>query len=198
MTRDVLTNAQLLQAIAGVDGLDDRQIAGTPFRENVPNYVALLSAARSAHALLSVGQETTNFAPGETRKMRVGILKEAESVFGMEPRVAACVRAAAKRFEEIGAEVVEVSVPGHAQGGVLGRAQRIISNNLLGRSSGTRQMYMTDLVEKMLPWTQDKFENVSISVLFVRHRQIDHPLSSGSRRPARLFRVCTQRRTTPS
>ena len=80
MTRDVLTNAQLLQAIAGVDGLDDRQIAGTPFRENVPNYVALLSAARSAHALLSVGQEVTNFAPGETRKMRVGILKEAESV----------------------------------------------------------------------------------------------------------------------
>lgn len=38
--------------------------------------------------------------------------------------------------------------------------ERIASNSLLGRHSGTRQMHLTDLNERLLPWTQDKFEKV--------------------------------------
>ncbi|THG96265.1 hypothetical protein EW026_g5540 [Hermanssonia centrifuga] len=170
MTRDVLSNAELLKVIAGVDGMDDRQLAGTPFPSQVPNYPALLTAARTARALLEVGGKTPDVAPGDTRKLRIGILKEGETLQVMDPRVLSCVRKAVERFGELGAEVVEISVPEHTQAMLIGRVHRLTqSNNLLGRSSGTRQVYLTDLTEKILPWTQDKFEklfsNSSIGLL---------------------------------
>ena len=82
MSRDILTNAQLLKVIAGVDGLDDRQIAGTPFPGQVPDYPTLLARAKSAHALLSVAEQGTSALLGEPRKLRVGILKEGFHVPG--------------------------------------------------------------------------------------------------------------------
>lgn len=125
MSRDVMSNALFLQVLAGVDGFDDRQIAGTPFPGQVPNYTTLLSAARSARALLSVGEEkAADSAPGTTRPLRIGVLKEGENFQAMNPRVAACVRAAVEKFRELGAEVVEVSVPGHVNVSMLGRVQR--------------------------------------------------------------------------
>ncbi|KAK7693198.1 hypothetical protein QCA50_002764 [Cerrena zonata] len=171
MTRDVMSNAELLHIIAGVDGIDDRQIAGTPFPGSVPDYPALLSAAQKARTMLTVNvspsQTTDTF--GTTRKLRIGILKEGESIINMDPRVAACVRTATERYTELGAEVVEVSVPEHSLGLLLGRVHRFTtSNNLLGRTSGTRQLYLTDLTEKMLPWDQEKFEKLfSISAVFL-------------------------------
>ena len=161
MTRDVMSNAQLLQAVAGVDGLDDRQIAGTPFRDQVPDYPSLLAAAKSARALLAVAAKGTSAAPGETRKLRIGILKEGEMPKMMDPRVVALCREAAKKFEQLGAEVVEVSVPGHSTAPLIGRAYRMTQSNIfLGRMSGTRQLYHNDLTEKILPWTQEKFDKV--------------------------------------
>lgn len=163
MTRDILTNAQLLKAIAGVDGLDDRQIAGTPFPDQVPDYPALLTRAKSARALLSVAAQGTSPLPGEPRQLRIGILKEAFDFPELDTRVAALVEAAAKKFQELGAEVTEISVPGHSKAALLGRVYRLTQyNNLLGRTSGTRQIYQTDLAQKILPWTQEKFEKASI------------------------------------
>jgi amidase len=175
-----MSNALLLHVLAGVDGLDDRQIAGTPFPGHVPNYPALLSAAKSANALLVVGEKVPNAALGGTRKLRIGILKEGASSQTMDPRVAKLVHDAVKRFEGLGAEVVEVSVPEHSQVPTLGRIQRyeensfklvfygsaslrLASNCLLGRHTGTRQMHMTDLNERLLPWSQEKFEKVFIA-----------------------------------
>ncbi|EKM58558.1 uncharacterized protein PHACADRAFT_252996 [Phanerochaete carnosa HHB-10118-sp] len=161
MSRDVMSNALLLQVLAGVDGLDDRQLAGTPLPDQVPNYTALLSSAKSARALLSVGErKSADSAPGATRPLRIGVLKEGENFGVMDPRVAACVRAAVEKFKELGAEVVDLSVPGHTNVPVFGRVQRIASNSLLGRHSGTRQMHLTDLNERLLPWTQGKFEKL--------------------------------------
>ncbi|KAI0342635.1 amidase signature enzyme [Trametopsis cervina] len=161
MTRDVMTNAELLGVIAGVDGLDDRQIAGTPFPSQVPAYSQLLSAARSARALLSVAETGTSPAPGEPRKLRVGILLEGHTFQEMDPRVANLVRGAAQKFADLGAEVTEISVPGHSQGALLGRVHRLTQyNNLLGRASGTRQIYQNDLMQKILPWTQEKFDKL--------------------------------------
>lgn len=126
MSRDVMSNALLLQVLAGVDGYDDRQLAGTPFPEQVPNYTALLSAARTARALLSIGDGTPGPAPGDTRKLRIGVLKEGDNFPVMDRRVAACVKAAVQKFEELGAELVDVSVPGHTMVPMLGRAQRYV------------------------------------------------------------------------
>ncbi|KAI0696921.1 amidase signature domain-containing protein [Cytidiella melzeri] len=161
MTRDVLTNAQLLRVIAGVDGLDDRQIAGTPFLTQVPDYPALLSAAKSARALLAVAGKGTSPTPGEPRKLRIGILQEGQVFPEMDPCIASLVHDAARKFEALGAEVVEISVPGHSRAALLGRVHRLTQyNNLLGRASGTRQIYQTDLTQKILPWTQDKFDKL--------------------------------------
>ncbi len=124
MARDVVSNAELLRIIAGVDGMDDRQLAGTPFPNQVPHYPVLLSAARTAHALLHATQNAQGEAPGDTRRLRIGILKEGDMIPGIDPRVVSCIRAAAKRFEELGAEVTEVSVPEHTQTPIIGRAYR--------------------------------------------------------------------------
>lgn len=124
MSKDVMSNALLLRVIAGVDGYDDRQLAGTPFPDQVPNYPRLLSAARTARALLEVGDKVPDPAPGATRKLRIGVLKEGFDFPAMDLRVAACVRAAVKKFEELGAEIVDVTVPGHSGVPMLGRAQR--------------------------------------------------------------------------
>ena len=111
MSRDVLSNALLLRAIAGVDGLDDRQRAGTPFPAQVPDYSTLLSAG----ALLTVNG---------MRKLWIGVLREGFEMPEMDSRVAECVKRAAAKFAEMGAEVVDVSVPGHAGAPALGRAYR--------------------------------------------------------------------------
>ncbi|KZT67443.1 Glutamyl-tRNA amidotransferase subunit A [Daedalea quercina L-15889] len=163
MSPDVLSNALLLRAIAGTDGIDDRQIAGTPSRAHVPDYPALLTAARTRHALLQIGlpADATGMEPGQTRKMRVGILKEGGMCQAADPRVVECVTNAARKFGELGAEVVEVSAPGHVQAALIGRVQRFSqANNLLGRASGTRQSYLTDFVENVLPWNQEKFDKL--------------------------------------
>ena len=129
MSRDVMSNARLLQVLAGLDGYDDRQLAGTPFPDQVPNYPALLLASRTARALLSVPAKVPDPAPGDIRKLRVGVLKEGYDFPVMDTRVAACVKAAVQKFENLGAELVEVSVPGHTMVPMLGRAQRLVQTS---------------------------------------------------------------------
>jgi amidase len=168
MTRDILTNALLLKVIAGVDGLDDRQIAGTPFPSQVPDYPSLLAAAKTARALLAVAETGTNPFLGEPRKARIGVLREAMTFPELDPRVASLVDEAAQRFKSLGAEIVDISIPGHSTAALIGRIHRLTqSNNLLGRTSGTRQIYQTDLTQKILPWTQEKFNNVCNCPFFV-------------------------------
>ena len=103
--------------------MDDRQRAGTPFREQVPDYPALLQAAKNANALLKVVQKSS-VTPGDTRPLRIGLLKEAFDMPEMDAQVAACVKRAAEKFRELGAEVVDVSVPGHAGAPPLGKVYR--------------------------------------------------------------------------
>jgi amidase len=146
ITRTVMENAVLLEVIAGVDGLDDRQRAGTPFPDQVPKYSQLLLQTKEAGV----------------KGMRIGILKEGLSSKILDKGVETKFRAAAAVFKELGAVVEEVSVPMHEiapaifgamsrQGGAMGRA---------GKASGRRQVMLTDLYEKMLPYTAEKIEKV--------------------------------------
>jgi amidase len=149
MTQTVMDNALLLEAIAGVDGLDDRQRAGTPFRHQVPAYSKLL--LESKHVGL--------------KGIRIGVLKEGLSFKIIDPGVESKFRAAAAVLEELGAIVEEVSIPMHViapaifgaaskQGGAIGRA---------GHASGRRQVMLTDLYEIMLPRTPESIKKVSSS-----------------------------------
>lgn len=154
ISRTCMDNAILLEAIAGVDGLDDRQRAGTPFRNQVPKYSQILVDTKE------IG----------VKGLRIGILKEGLTHKVMDSGVEAKFRAAAQVFKELGATVEEVSVSMHEigpaifaaasrQGGVMGR---------MGKASGRRQVMLTDLYEKMLPCTAASIDKVG-RLLLLKH-----------------------------
>jgi amidase len=94
MARNVLDTALLLEAIAGYDSIDDRQL-GAPLPADVPQYSSLLLKGRK------------NGLQG----VKIGLLKEGFAHPSLLPSVNAAVRAAVAKFEELGAIVSEVSVP---------------------------------------------------------------------------------------
>lgn len=85
LTRDVTDAAILLNVIAGHDPLDS-----TSLDVPVPDYTAALT--------------------GDIRGMRVGVPRE-YFIPGMQPEVEAAVRAALEKLADLGAELVEVSLP---------------------------------------------------------------------------------------
>ncbi len=93
MAKTVLEVATLLQAVAGPDGIDDRQQAGCPALTSIPNYPALAAQPIAG--------------------MKVGILTEGINTSTAEPRVSELIVKAAKQYEALGATVEEVSIPGH-------------------------------------------------------------------------------------
>ncbi len=94
MTANVRDNAQLLEVIAGPDGMDGRQK-----RAPSENYTAALS------------QGVSNF--------RIAIVREGFGQPNSQPEVDAKVRAAADRFRNLGATVDEISLPLHPAGAAL-------------------------------------------------------------------------------
>jgi len=145
MTKTVLDNALLLQAIAGADGIDDRQMAGCPLRDAVPDYPAL----------------TVQSIKG----LRIGILTEGLDCPLHDARVSDLVRTAAQRFAELGAQVDTVSVPMHRTApdlwAVIGRFSA--AANMSGRACGRRQLFLNDLTAKMLPMTQDRLPDLFVA-----------------------------------
>ncbi|KAI5477157.1 hypothetical protein MNV49_006813 [Pseudohyphozyma bogoriensis] len=140
MTKNVLDNALLLQAIAGADGIDDRQLAGTPFPDQVPDYVAI--------------------AEKGIKGLKVGIITESLSVATHDPRVSAQVVKAANKLKAQGAVVEEVSIPGHliAPELFLVNVRLSATNVFTGKATGRRGYYMNDLASKILPLTQEKLD----------------------------------------
>ncbi|KAK4687078.1 amidase, partial [Tremellales sp. Uapishka_1] len=94
MARTVLETAMLLEATAGYDNIDDRQL-GAPLPGNIPEYVHIVERGR---------------AKGITG-MRVGVLKEAFENKDLAPAVEQLLKGAIDRFAALGAVVEEVSVP---------------------------------------------------------------------------------------
>lgn len=88
--------ARLLYAIAGYDGIDDRQL-GAPRPKNVEDYGATVLASRQGTPSL--------------KGIRIGVLKEAFEEERLAPQYAASVEKAIKDLERLGATVTQVSVP---------------------------------------------------------------------------------------
>ncbi|KAI0880184.1 amidase signature enzyme [Annulohypoxylon maeteangense] len=108
MASSVRDTALLLTALAGYDGFDPRMTPETPLRSAVPQYHAILDeqiAARTAAG--------TWTAQAAARNIRVGVLKEAFEVAGIDPEVVSVVRKASSRFAVLGASVTDVSIPLH-------------------------------------------------------------------------------------
>ena len=132
MTRSVLDNAVMLQAIAGEDGLDPRQ-----YHPQVDDYVA--AVGRGAGGL------------------RIAVVKEGFGHPVSEPDVDAKVRAGAETFRRLGATVDEVSIPAHLQGPAIwtpialeGLTNQMMHGN--GMGTGWEGMYTTSLLDFHAHW----------------------------------------------
>lgn len=128
--------AALLQAIAGVDGLDDRQGPGTPFPGSVPAYKDLLSYPSTS--TLPLGG------------LRIGVLVEGFNSPQMDPSLVASFQQAMGGFKALGATVTDVSVPLHTRGRTIYSVLSKMGNHMgmRGQATGRRQVILTDLFEK--------------------------------------------------
>ncbi|KAI0021675.1 putative amidase [Xylariomycetidae sp. FL0641] len=151
VTRSCLDCATLLGAIAGVDGLDDRQIAGAPFPRDVPRYADALRSMDLRQGLKGV---------------KIGVLKEGLEPPALDSGVRDKFLAATRVFEKLGAEVREISVPIHTQARTIYAVLSKMSNHMgmLGRATGRRGVLLTDLFEKKnLPYTQQVMDKMNIT-----------------------------------
>jgi amidase len=149
IARTVQDTALLLSAIAGPDGQDPRQ-AGAP---SDVDYTAGLDAG--------------------VRGKRVGILREGFAIAGLsEPQVDEAVQRAAQRFAELGADVVEVSVPEHADAihvwnviATDGGTWQMLRGN--GYGYGYKGRYSPELMDHYARGLAKNFDAVSHTVKFV-------------------------------
>lgn len=89
-----LDAALLLQAIAGYDFIDDRQL-GAPLPANVPKYSELVLESRKMGV----------------KGLRIGVLKEGFESSSMDPNVTRRCKDAIEHFKGLGATVEELSIP---------------------------------------------------------------------------------------
>ncbi len=91
LTATVADNALFLEVMAGPDGYDGRQAGSKPDKYTK-----------------AIGQDV--------KGMKIAVVKEGFGQYDSHPDVDAGVRAAVKRFEKLGCEVKEVSIPWHLHG----------------------------------------------------------------------------------
>jgi amidase len=134
MTATVRDNALMLEAIAGPDGLDDRQPFSMP-----PESLKYSSALDEFLATKPRDQLLKGF--------KIGVLKEGFAAPQMNANVSKACHAAISDLEALGAEVVEVSVPTHEQiclAWSCALPLRGAREALLGDTTGRKQFEMTD------------------------------------------------------
>lgn len=149
MTRTVLENALLLQAVAGTDNIDDRAFAA-PTPANVPRYGSILSSIAE---------------PKDLSGFKVGIISESLTGPVLDPRVKTTFLHAAKTFEQLGATVSEASIPLHKKGPAIWTGVSKVGG-FLGKSTGAfgrRGHQMIDLNSMISPLKQENWENAYVS-----------------------------------
>ena len=149
MARTVEDVALLLTVIAGPDGQDPRQQGA------------------------ATGIDYTQGLDAGVRGKRLGILREGFEVPGLsEAEVDAAVRRAAERFTELGADVVEVSVPEHNDAvhvwtviATDGATWQMLRGN--GYGYGYKGRYSPELMSHYAAGLRKNFDAVSSTVKFV-------------------------------
>lgn len=122
MTRTVGDMASVMDVIAGPDSWDARQWRTSPGPYHF--------------------RDTVDSAPGDLSDVTIGVLKEGFAVDESEPirdgtlETLDATRAAIERFERLGANIVEVSVPEHEAGGLMLFPVLVEAQNALLSSNG--------------------------------------------------------------
>ncbi|EXJ53752.1 uncharacterized protein A1O5_13001 [Cladophialophora psammophila CBS 110553] len=137
MTTTVRDNARLLEAISGPDGIDDRQ----------PFFMAPESLRFSSALDEFLAAGATKPQDQLLKGFKIGILKEGFTGKQMDAHVAKACRSAISDLKEMGAEIVEVSVPNHEQICVIWMCAlplRAGREGLLGDTTGRKQLELID------------------------------------------------------
>ncbi|KAK9494174.1 amidase signature enzyme [Lipomyces doorenjongii] len=150
MTKTVMDNALMLMAMAGADGYDDRQI-GLP--TPIPCYL----------------DELTKFKgdPKQAAKgFRIGLIMESFDMPGLDPRVIAKVKEAAKALQTLGVgiSVEEISVPMHAKAPAIwtiATRQGFSEHGLCGQNPVRFGVHDTALNISLSKWDQEKFDKLA-------------------------------------
>ncbi|KAK9243372.1 amidase signature enzyme [Lipomyces tetrasporus] len=151
MTKTVADNALMLTVMAGPDGYDDRQI-GLPVP--VPSYV----------------DELANYKddPKQAAKSaRIGLVVESFDMPGLDPRVVAKVKQAAKALETLGVGVTveEISVPMHAKAPAIwtiATRQGFSEHGLGGQNPVRFGVHDAGLNRSLSKWNQEMFDRLAL------------------------------------
>jgi amidase len=132
MTATVADNALLLEVIAGPDGLDPRQ-----YNVRTEKYTAALGRGVAG--------------------LRIGVVIEGFEAMGCEPDVMEKVRQAAERLRALGAQVEEISVPMHLDGGAIWAPialEGLVAQMMHGNGMGFNWegLYTTSLLDAHANW----------------------------------------------
>lgn len=152
MCKTVWDVALLLEVIAGYDGIDDRQIGAQ--RHAVIKYSSDL---RNWYTV------SCNLWPSKPLSGRkIAILVEALHTPFVKKEMKDEVRRTARRYEDLGAHVEEVSIPLHKIGRSLWMAicRQYLTSIAVGNPMGRRGYYPTEFLERVLPWNQEKWDRL--------------------------------------
>lgn len=143
MTRTVLENALMLEAIAGNDNIDDRSFPA-PYPPAIPKYssIANLEAERPLAG------------------KKVAIIAESLAMPALDPRVINTFRTAVQRFVELGATVEEISIPIHSKGAAIWTGVSKVGGFLTKTtgSYGRRGHQMLGLNQLLHPMSQKNWD----------------------------------------
>jgi len=135
MTKTVRDNALVLQAIAGSDGMDDRQ----------PTLMSPESLKYSKHLDAFLNETATLDKP--LKGLRIGVLKEGFAMPQLNPNIEKAVRSAIADLATLGAEIIDISIPEHDKILTPWTSIQAIAgarDGLLGDQTGRKALHMTD------------------------------------------------------
>lgn len=149
MTKTVIENALLLQAIAGSDDIDDRGFAA-PGLERTPPYWDMLQGLKTPQRLYG---------------LRIGIIAESLTSPVLDPRLKNTFLVAVDRFKALGVTVEEVTIPAHNKGTAIWTGVSKISGYLSKQHgpAGRRSYNMLDLGALMHPLQQSNWDGAYVS-----------------------------------
>lgn len=168
MARNAPDISRLLEAIAGPDGVDDRQSTYLP--PQTLQYTSQLDGFLS----------TSLKDPSKSLEgIKVGMLQEAFNMANMDSNIKRVCEAAVSKLRDLGAEVRDVSVPTHRNAAIVWMCYLPIAGGqpgLLSNMSGRKQLYMTDRVIKSgRRLTQESFDALGPSAqnFYLRYLYLD-------------------------
>jgi amidase len=137
MAKNVRDTALLLEAIAGPDGMDDRQPFYLP-----PGALEYSTKLDEWRASIDPSKPLAG--------TRIGVLKEGFQIPGMDPNIRSLCESAVSKFKDLGAELVNVSIPGHLNAAIVWMCSI--------PTAGVRQGFFTDMTGRKQLFLLDRID----------------------------------------